>query len=78
MDRAGLGVNYPGASETLDRFAKPKGSSYSPSLAVAQPDFTSIGRPFAQLVSKSSCSEYIDRFTFPDTSKIDRYPWLRP
>ena len=78
VGRAGMNTNFPGASETLDRFIKPHGPSYSPSLAVAQPDFSAIGRPMARLVSQSSCSEYVDRFSFPDGAKIERYPWLRP
>lgn len=73
-----MNTNFPGASETLDRFTQLHGSSHSPSLAVAQPDFSIIGRPLARLVSQSSCSEYVDRFAYPDTSKIERYPWLRP
>ncbi len=62
----------------MDRYTKPKDPSYSPSLAVAQPDYTSIGRPLTHLVTKSSFSEYTNRYTFPDASKIERYPWLRP
>ena len=78
MIQAGRSIVYPGQSETMDRFKKSPPRSYTPSFAVAQADFTRIGRPLARLVSKSSCSEYIDRYTFPDSSKLERYPWLRP
>lgn len=67
MIRAGRTTIYPGQSETCDRFKKTTPSStYSPSFAVAQADFTRIGRPLARLVSKSSCSEYVDRYTFSE------------
>lgn len=69
--------SFQDESETFDRFSKTKGPSYSPSLAVAQPDYTSVGRPLARLVSKSSFSEYTDRYTLPDASRFERYPWLR-
>ena len=69
---------FVGSSETTDRFQKPKVPSYSPSFSVAQPDYTVVGRPLARLVSKSSFSEYTTRYTVPNASKIERYPWLRP
>ena len=78
MIRAGRSINYPGQTETADRFIQPKHPSHTASFTVAQPDFTRIGRPLARLVSQSSCSEYIDRYTFPDSSNMERYPWLRP
>ncbi|CAF2034134.1 unnamed protein product [Rotaria magnacalcarata] len=76
--KAGINLNYPGGTETAHRFAKLKELSRSPSLAVAQADYTSLGRPLSYLISEPAPTEYSKSYTFPDSSKIERYPYLRP
>ncbi|CAF4720800.1 unnamed protein product, partial [Rotaria sp. Silwood2] len=78
LSKAGMNINYPGKTESAISYVKPEEPSYSLSLPIAQPDYTSVGRPLTHLVPGSTATEYIQSYTFPDAEKVERYPWLRP
>ncbi|CAF1211498.1 unnamed protein product [Rotaria sordida] len=78
LSKAGMDINYPGKTESAVRFVKPAKPSYSPSLPIAQPDYTLTGRPLAHLAPESPPTEYVQSYIYPDASKVERYPWLRP
>jgi len=77
----------------MDRYKKPAGFVYSPFIINPQPNFALTGRPLARLVPDSFHSEYSRRYiylinliffiifffsyVFPDSSKVEKFPWLR-
>ncbi|CAF1101382.1 unnamed protein product [Rotaria sordida] len=75
--KAGINLTFPGETEFMDRYKKPEELPYSPFIINPQPDYTLPGRPLARLVPDSFNSEYTRSYVFPDSSKIEKFPWLR-
>lgn len=53
---------YIGISETTHRFLKSIETLQTPTLPIAQPDYTTTGRPLAHLVSDPPATEYAKRY----------------
>ncbi|CAF2713630.1 unnamed protein product [Rotaria sp. Silwood2] len=75
--KAGINLTFPGETEFMDRYKKPEELPYSPFTINPQPDYTLPGRPLARVVPDSFNSEYTRSYVFPDSSKIEKFPWLR-
>jgi len=75
--KAGINLTFPGKTEFMSRYKKPEELPYSPFIINPQPDFTLPGRPLARVIPDSFNSEYTRSYVFPDSTKIEKYPWLR-
>ncbi|CAF3768536.1 unnamed protein product, partial [Rotaria sp. Silwood1] len=75
--KAGINLTFPGETEFMDRYKKPEELPYSSFTINPQPDYTLPGRPLARVIPDSFNSEYTRSYVFPDSSKIEKFPWLR-
>ncbi|CAF3076749.1 unnamed protein product [Rotaria socialis] len=75
--KAGINQTFPGATEFMDRYKKPEELPYSPFTINPQPDYTLPGRPLARVIPDSFSSEYTRSYVFPDSTKLEKFPWLR-
>ncbi|CAF0880755.1 unnamed protein product [Adineta ricciae] len=75
--KAGINLTFPGKTEFMDRYKKPEPLSCSPFTINPQPDFTLPGRPLVRVIPDTFNTEYTRSYVFPDSSKLERFPWLR-
>ncbi|CAF0956261.1 unnamed protein product [Adineta steineri] len=77
LRKAGMVTKFPGKTEFMDRYKKPQHVPYTDFTINPQPDFTLPGRPLARVIPDSFNSEYTRSYLFPDSAKLERFPWLR-
>jgi hypothetical protein len=74
---AGINLNFPGISEQKYRYTKPFKPEYKNFVLNPQPDYAKFDRPFTIAACYPINTEYSSRYQYPDSNKIDKFPWIK-
>ena len=74
---SGINLNASDLSEHQYRFNKQTENNQRTFVLNPQPNVDRFNRPFSKALIEPLRTEYTDRYQYPDSNKIDKFPWRK-